>query len=82
MACGGLAATVRMAEQTQNAVIGKSWNAETIEAACKALAEDFDPISDMRASADVRLLVVQNLLRRFFIETGSGDIETVYSYGR
>jgi xanthine dehydrogenase small subunit len=82
MACGGLAATVRSAEKTQDAVTGKAWNAETIEIACSALAEDFQPISDMRASADMRLTAVQNLLRRFFAETESDDLETVYSYGR
>ena len=50
--------------------------------ACAALAEDFTPISDMRASADMRLVVVQNLLRRFWLET-RGELEaTVYTYGR
>ena len=82
MACGGLAATVRPAAKTQDIVTGKAWNAETIELACGALAEDFKPISDMRASADIRLTAVQNLLRRFFAETEDSDLETVYSYGR
>ena len=37
-------------------------------------AEDYQPISDMRASADYRLLAAQNLLRRFFLETtGQGQ---------
>jgi xanthine dehydrogenase small subunit len=58
------------------------WAEETIEIACVALAKDFTPISDMRASADIRLLAVQNLLRRFFAESERGDVETVYTYGR
>ena len=82
MACGGLAATVRRATHTENAVTGMPWTAATVEVACAALAEDFKPISDMRASADIRLTAVQNLLRRFFAETQSDGLETVYTYGR
>jgi len=36
----------------------------------------------MRASADIRVIAVQNLLRRFFAETQSDNLETVYTYGR
>lgn len=82
MACGGLAATVRRAEETEAAMTGMPWTKETIEKACAALARDFAPISDMRASADIRLLAVQNLLRRFFAESERGGVETVYTYGR
>jgi xanthine dehydrogenase small subunit len=82
MACGGLAATIRRATKCEAVMRGAAWNEETITAACAALAEDFSPISDMRASADIRLVAVQNLLRRFFLET-RGDVgETVYTYGR
>ena len=82
MACGGLAATVRRADQTEAEVTGKPWNSATIDAACAKLTEDFAPISDMRASADIRVIAVQNLLRRFFAETQSDNLETVYTYGR
>ncbi len=82
MACGGMAATIRRAQNCEAAVVGKSWNDETIEAACKALARDFEPISDMRASRGYRLRGAQNLLRRFYLES-RGDVDaTVYSYGR
>lgn len=82
MACGGLAATVRRATKTEAAVNGMPWTGETIENACAQLAQDFAPISDMRASADIRLFAAQNLLRRFFAETQNNELETVYSYGR
>jgi xanthine dehydrogenase iron-sulfur cluster and FAD-binding subunit A len=36
----------------------------------------------MRASADMRLLAVQNLLRRFWLETSGEAPQTVYTYGR
>ena len=82
MACGGLAATVRRADRCEAAVTGATWDEATVEAACTALAEDFTPITDMRASADFRLVAVRNLLRRFWLET-QGELETtVYNYGR
>jgi xanthine dehydrogenase small subunit len=83
MACGGLAATVRRAKETEAAITGMPWTDDTIENACAALSKDFAPISDMRASADIRLLAVQNLLRRFYAETISDDgLASVYTYGR
>jgi len=82
MACGGLAATVRRASNAEAALNGSPWTAASIEEACQKLAEDFAPISDMRASADIRLLAVQNLLRRFFSETQNNNLESVYTYGR
>jgi len=38
-----------------------------------ALAQDFKPLSDMRASADYRLLVAQNLIQRLWLETRAED---------
>ena len=40
-------------------------------AAKAALAQDFKPLSDMRASAEYRLQVAQNLLQRLWLETRS-----------
>jgi len=82
MACGGLAATVRRAKETEAAIAGMPWSEDTIEIACAALGKDFAPISDMRASADIRLLAVQNLLRRFYAETQDSGLASVYTYGR
>ena len=44
--------------------------------ACQALAEDFTPLSDFRASKEYRLLTAQNLLRKYFIEQQTPHIET------
>jgi len=82
MACGGLAASVKRATRCEAAVNGRPWTAATIEAACTALAADFQPISDMRATAEMRLLAAQNLLRRFHLETTGAAPGTVYRYGR
>lgn len=82
MACGGMAAIVKRASNCEAALLGADWNEAAIERAAEALAEDFTPISDMRASAEYRLLVTQNLLRRFYLDS-IGDFEqTVYNYGR
>ncbi|MGI9236293.1 MAG: xanthine dehydrogenase small subunit [Woeseiaceae bacterium] len=82
MACGGLASVVKRAKHCEQALGGQFWTADNIERACAGLASDFTPISDARAAADIRLVAVQNLLRRFFRET-LGDAESsVYLYGR
>ncbi len=82
MACGGLAPIVKRAAHCETALSGQRWTEEAVERACAALQSDFRPISDARAAADIRMLAVQNLLRRFYHET-KGDVEsTVYTYGR
>ncbi|HSY94087.1 MAG TPA: hypothetical protein VK793_00640, partial [Steroidobacteraceae bacterium] len=42
------------------------WTPQGIEAAVAALATDFKPLSDLRATGDYRLRAAGNLLRRFF----------------
>jgi len=82
MACGGLAATIKRASNCEAALLGADWSEAAIERAAEALAEDFTPISDMRASAEYRLLVTQNLLRRFYLDSIGEFEQTVYNYGR
>ncbi|MGI9232666.1 MAG: xanthine dehydrogenase small subunit [Woeseiaceae bacterium] len=82
MACGGLAPVVKRAHHCEQVLGGQLWTADNIERACEALASDFTPISDARAAADIRLVAVQNLLRRFFRETQGNTEESVYLYGR
>ncbi|WP_089399756.1 xanthine dehydrogenase small subunit [Noviherbaspirillum humi] len=69
VAFGGMAATPCRAAQAEAALSGKPWNEATMEAACAALAQDYAPLSDMRASSDYRMKAAQNLLRRFWLET-------------
>ena len=69
LAYGGMAATVRRAAGAEAALLGKPWSQEAVNAAKAALAGDYQPLSDMRASADYRLLVAQNLLQRFWFES-------------
>jgi len=76
LAFGGMAATPKRAAQTEEVLKGKAWSREFIEQACAALAVDYQPIADMRAGAEYRLRVAQNLLRKFFVETTAPAAET------
>ena len=69
LAYGGMAATVRRAAGAEAALLGQVWSQETVNAAKTALTNDYKPLSDMRASADYRVQVAQNLLQRFWLET-------------
>jgi xanthine dehydrogenase small subunit len=68
-AFGGMAATVARARRAEAAVLGQAWAEPTVEAAMAALAQDFTPLTDLRASASYRQRVAQNLLRRLWLET-------------
>ena len=74
IAFGGMAATPKRALAVEEALLGKPWTTETIEASLPAFATDYQPISDMRASKEYRMLAAQNLLRRFHLET-TGAVE-------
>jgi xanthine dehydrogenase small subunit len=76
IAYGGMAGTPKRATHAEQALTGQSWNETTLEAAVAALAEDFTPLTDWRASAGYRAKVAGNLLRRLFIETTDQSTET------
>ena len=76
VAYGGIAATSKRAEKTEATLTGQPFEATTIERACSALTDDFTPITDMRASTNYRLLVAQNLLRRFHLENSGEKVAT------
>ena len=50
------------------ALVGKPWSLATVEAAVAAFAEDFTPMTDMRASAAYRLEAAGNMLIRYALE--------------
>jgi xanthine dehydrogenase small subunit len=68
IAHGGMGPTPQRALRAEAALVGQPWSLATIEAAATALASDYTPLSDMRASAAYRMQTAQNLLRRFFHE--------------
>jgi xanthine dehydrogenase small subunit len=67
-----MAATPKRATQAELALEGQAWDEAHLQAAITALANDYQPLSDMRASAEYRLLTAQNLLKRFWLETRAG----------
>jgi xanthine dehydrogenase small subunit len=69
LAYGGLAAVPRRAAAAEAALAGRPWSETMVAAAMAALAEDFQPLTDWRASREYRLKVAQNLLRRCWVET-------------
>jgi len=70
IAFGGMAAIPKRAAAVEAALTGRAWTEATIDAGAAAFAEDFTPISDMRASADYRLEAARALLRRYFLKGG------------
>jgi xanthine dehydrogenase small subunit len=73
IAFGGMAATPKRAAAAEAALSGRPWTEETLREAMAALAQDYAPLSDMRASSAYRLMAAQNLLRRFWLETRPQD---------
>ena len=67
---GGMAAIPKRALRCEQALLGQPLDHHTLAKAQQALREDFQPISDVRASAAYRMTVAQNLLQRLFIELG------------
>ena len=68
MAFGGMAATPKRALHTEQALLGQIWCESAIEQAVQALQQDFQPLTDMRASSEYRSLVAANLLRKLFLD--------------
>ena len=77
---GGVAATPARARQTEAALVGQPWNADTIARAAQALQGEFNPISDMRASGAYRRTVLGSLLQRFWLESQGEDAVSVENF--
>ena len=68
IAFGGMAGTPKRAAAVEEALIGQPWTLATVTKAAEKMAEDFTPLTDMRASADYRLKAAQNMVLRAFHE--------------
>ena len=68
-AFGGMAGIVKRASATEAAVVGQPWDETTLNRAMDALATDFTPLTDMRASAGYRQQVARGLLKRLWLQT-------------
>jgi xanthine dehydrogenase small subunit len=77
---GGVAATPARARQTEAALAGQPWTAETVANAAQVLQAEFTPISDMRASGDYRRAVLGGLLQRFWLESQGNAAASVENF--
>ncbi len=68
IAFGGMAGTPMRAAAVEAALIGKPWTRDTIRKAKWSFAEDFKPMTDMRASSGYRLEAAANMLERYWLE--------------
>src|SRR5690606_24318520 len=69
IAFGGMAATPKRARHVEEALLGQVWSWGTVSAVRELFDEDYQPLTDWRASAHYRSLTAKNLLTRFFLET-------------
>ena len=69
IAYGGMAATPRRAPAAEAVLVGRKWDQSASAAAAAALANDYQPITDFRGSANYRLTAAANLIRRFQLDT-------------
>ncbi|RDE10089.1 xanthine dehydrogenase small subunit [Pelagibacterium lacus] len=67
IAYGGMAGIPCRARRVEAALLGQPWTLATVERAMTAYEDDFQPLSDWRASADYRMTVARNLLMRFYL---------------
>ncbi|MCF4164056.1 xanthine dehydrogenase small subunit [Zavarzinia compransoris] len=76
VAFGGMAGTPKRSPSAEAALTGHTLEKSAFETAMRALAIDFKPLTDMRASAAYRLKAAQNMLMRVFIEVTDEDAAT------
>jgi xanthine dehydrogenase small subunit len=66
-----MAATVRRAKGAEAALRGQPWSETSVRAAMTALASDYTPLTDLRATSSYRVKVAANLLWRLWLEAGT-----------
>lgn len=77
IAFGGMAGTPQRATAVEAALIGEPWTAQTIDEAASVFAQDYTPMTDMRASAEYRLEAAQNMLRRAFADLNGNAVSVL-----
>ena len=77
IAFGGMAGTPKRARATESALIGQPWTLDSIARAKDAMAADYQPLTDMRASAAYRLVTAQNMLTRYFHDLAGAPVSVL-----
>ncbi|WP_417696165.1 xanthine dehydrogenase small subunit [Psychromonas sp.] len=73
-AMGGMASTPALAPNIAGALNGKAFSLENLQAAAQKMEEDFQPLSDVRATSAYRLQVSKNLFDRIWYQSASNMI--------
>jgi xanthine dehydrogenase small subunit len=66
IACGGMAAIPKRATQVEKFLLNKVWTIETILQSLPIFDDDFQPMTDLRASAPVSYIDCQALVNSRF----------------
>ncbi|MBF8294853.1 MAG: xanthine dehydrogenase small subunit [Bacteroidetes bacterium] len=69
LAYGGMAECTKRSSTTESYLKGKRWDRRHVEEAQRLVDADFNPISDVRGSAEFRRVAARNLLLKFWSET-------------
>lgn len=72
LAYGGMADCTKRSVKTEEFLKGKKWHRQHVEEAQRVVDAEFNPISDVRGSAEFRRLAARNLLLKFWSETNGG----------
>jgi len=78
IAFGGMAAVPKRALQTEDLLTGKTWDEKSIQQGMDLIKQEFQPMSDMRASEAYRKQASSNLLYRFYLHTSSNTALNVF----
>lgn len=77
IAFGGMAGTPKRAKAVEAALTGQPWTEATVFAAKAAFAQDYTPLSDMRASAAYRLTTAANMLSRYVYDLSGTPVSVL-----
>ncbi|MFT4151159.1 MAG: xanthine dehydrogenase small subunit, partial [Paracoccaceae bacterium] len=77
IAFGGMAGIPKRASHVEAALLRQPWTMETVTAALPAFAQDFQPLTDMRASATYRLKTAQNMAIRYFLDLSGTGVDVL-----
>ena len=77
IAFGGMAGIPKRASAVEAALIGQVFDINAVTAALPLFDQDFQPLSDMRASAEYRLTVAKNLLIRYLHDLAGAPVDVL-----
>jgi len=69
LAYGGMAERTKRAHLTEKSLKGMPWTRGSVERAQRFVGQDFQPITDVRGSAEFRTVAAKNLIMKFWNDT-------------